>query len=58
LPVWQSLVPEALKAQELELTPECIEHNLTAGADCFCAGSFQPLLQTLIKTNRERSIAP
>jgi hypothetical protein len=41
-PVRQSLVPEALKAHELELTPECIAHNLTAGAACFCAGSFQP----------------
>ncbi len=40
-PVRQSLAPEAFKAHELELTPECIAHNLTAEAACFSAGSAQ-----------------
>lgn len=52
----QSLAPGALKAHELQLTPKCIAHNLSAETACFCTGSFQILLQSLLETNRERMI--
>ena len=49
----KGLAPQPLKANELQLLPQCIAHDLATGAAGFGADGLQLLLQIVVQTDGE-----